>query len=641
MAPKINASLNSDAAKKAELNRDLAKEIRDYAKENFGASLKMKGDRLAYPPEHNAAVGRSFTGVYVRDIAAPHFGFTDDDEIESGLRCDGPGDLGVDFGYWKNGGLYIFQTKYIGDAGNLGRGEMLEAVGTDGLIRSDARLNANVEVRDLLRNFNSATPVEYFLVTNGAVSAQVKREFNEKRGELERSGVQMWLLDWKSLWNSYKQMGGRPVASSAGAPTVRIPVRAVGENPAYIDLSSAFTGGNSRPKGTVVLVARGDDIRNLYSKHRESLFHANIRGYLGAGRRINKGMEETLKNAPELFYLYNNGMSALCNGLEFHKGEGGDELECRAFQIINGAQTASTIGEFANASALKKANVLLRVTNAGDEDGGDSGLSHGIILANNSQNVIRISDFHSNDAIQDFLQKKFAGKPFPDSVPAAIYYVPKRGVPMPGFVPRRPKPKELKMDILAKALYAYSDKWDHPSKLYSQSNFLFLTKDEADDGVYWDLFGDAQGNKAFTMDENNQRRVIAIAFLRLYLDKRLKDGRKKYDKVRDSSIEYMCYCAGWHFLWAFGCVLRCFHPERENDIYKRIVDGDGLADGGFVAKWFDAIEEIILDALEAENNPDSGEILNFKIWLRSREKSNALKKKIERVRNPAGKFPLP
>ena len=82
---------------------------------SVGATLKMKDGCLIYSQEQNIIVGRSFTGVYVNDIAAPYYEFTDDDEIAAGLRCDGGRDLGIDFGYWKNGCLHIFQTKYIGN----------------------------------------------------------------------------------------------------------------------------------------------------------------------------------------------------------------------------------------------------------------------------------------------------------------------------------------------------------------------------------------------------------------------------------------------------------------------------------------------------------------------------------------------
>ena len=644
MTPKLNPQL--DASKKAELNKMLAGKIRDYAEENFGVSLKMAGGRLAHSPEHSSIIGRSFTGVYIRDIAASTYGLREDRDIdiEAGLRCDGGNDLGIDFGCWSDGWLYIIQSKYIGDGGNLDRKDMLDFVGIDERIRSDALTGANLEVRDLLEeDFDSATNVRYILVTNGSVSSEVSKVFNKKfnqiRSESGRGLIEPWLFDWKKLQKSYEEER-TPMARGVGL-TVRIPVRAIGGNAPCVNLSSAFTGASGQPQGTVLLVARGDDIRKLFAKHRDNLFHANIRGYLGSGRRTNKGMEHTLKNAPELFYLYNNGMSALCNGMKFPEGAGNRELECRGFQIINGAQTASTIGEFSQTDALEKVNVLLRVTNVGVAGDAGSKLSHAIISANNSQNVIKVADFHSNDPVQEFLQREFAKVRYPGAVPAAIWYVPKRGIPRPKFVPKIPKPRELKMEILAKALYAYSHKWNRPSKIYSQSTFLFITKDEDKEGVYLDLFGDAQGNKVSSMGKDDLRRVIAIAFLRLYLDKRLRDGRKEYDEVRDSSVEYMCYCAGWHFLWAFGCALRRFHPGREKEVYKRIVDGDGLADGGFVEQWFDSIEDAILDALEAENDPDSGEVLNFKIWLRNKDKVIALKRRIERLRNPQKKFPLP
>ena len=80
---------------------------------------------------------------------------------------------------------------------------MLDFVGIDARIRDSENVaEANSEVRDLLQNFNSATPVRYILVTNGAMSPQVQREFNEKRGEL---GREMWIFDWKKNIRSIRR----------------------------------------------------------------------------------------------------------------------------------------------------------------------------------------------------------------------------------------------------------------------------------------------------------------------------------------------------------------------------------------------------------------------------------------------------
>ena len=92
---------------------------------------------------------------------------------------------------------------------------------------------------------------------------------------------------------------------------------------------------------------------------------------------------------------------------------------------------------------------------------------------------------------------------------------------------------------------------------------------------------------------------------------------------------------------SFGCALRRFHPDHEDEIYRKIIKGDGFKSGGFVEQWVDSIAEIIQNALDYESDPDAGEILNFKLWLRSRAKVRLLKGRIERITNPSKKFPLP
>lgn len=61
-------------------------------------------------------------------------------------------------------------------------------------------------------------------------------------------------------------------------------------------------------------------------------------------------MNETLNNSPELFKYFNNGISILCDSIN-KTAFGGTNTDlgifgCTNIQIVNGAQTVGTIGEF-------------------------------------------------------------------------------------------------------------------------------------------------------------------------------------------------------------------------------------------------------------------------------------------------------
>ena len=270
------------------------------------------------------------------------------------------------------------------------------------------------------------------------------------------------MYDGAKLQQQYTKLAPQKKASGGGgkskAPTVEIPVKKFGNALGYIDLSSALASVNNAYQ-TAILVVRGSDIAKMIDN--PDIYHSNIRGYLGHGGRINKGMKKTLELTPEMFYLRNNGISALCSSFKFSATR--NVLTCQDFQIINGAQTSSTLGKFENLKELEKVNVLLRVTGTGmgGEDSQVAELRHDIIESNNSQNPVRVSDFHSNDKIQEFLQKEFAKLHYAGGTkPGGIFYMMKRGDPMPNFVPRPPQPKTLKMEVLAKSLFAYNS--DHP-----------------------------------------------------------------------------------------------------------------------------------------------------------------------------------
>jgi hypothetical protein len=110
-----------------------------------------------------------------------------------------------------------------------------------------------------------------------------------------------------------------------------------------------------QPYPTVVAVVKGNALRNLYQQHKESLYAWNIRGYLG-NRGINQEIRETAESAPKHFFYFNNGVSAICTEYSLINK---NELNVTDFQIINGAQTISSLNELPRRKqrGIKKENV--------------------------------------------------------------------------------------------------------------------------------------------------------------------------------------------------------------------------------------------------------------------------------------------
>lgn len=74
----------------------------------------------------------------------------------------------------------------------------------------------------------------------------------------------------------------------------------------------------------------------------DQLYEKNVRRFLGSKGRVNKGIETTLKNSPERFGLYNNGITIVVTDY-VPQGDGATRLI--EPYIVNGCQTTRTIWE--------------------------------------------------------------------------------------------------------------------------------------------------------------------------------------------------------------------------------------------------------------------------------------------------------
>jgi hypothetical protein len=96
---------------------------------------------------------------------------------------------------------------------------------------------------------------------------------------------------------------------------------------------------------TCVAIFPGGLLHDLYDEHGARLLELNVRSYLQAKGKINKGILETLKNDPADFMAYNNGITVVAENIVFDRLANGHEgiVELRGMQIVNGGQTTASI----------------------------------------------------------------------------------------------------------------------------------------------------------------------------------------------------------------------------------------------------------------------------------------------------------
>ena len=135
---------------------------------------------------------------------------------------------------------------------------------------------------------------------------------------------------------------------------------------------------------------------------RNILFGQNFRESLVKSDTY-EGMEKTIRQEPERFWFYNNGITILAENINAVDSDGDrkeDKVILKNFSIINGAQTTSALGKFyKNAKLnhnnddiekLKRVFVLARILQVNDSD-----LMNKIARFNNTQNPITTRDMAS------------------------------------------------------------------------------------------------------------------------------------------------------------------------------------------------------------------------------------------------------
>ena len=152
-----------------------------------------------------------------------------------------------------------------------------------------------------------------------------------------------------------------------------------------------------------VISINGAQLFDLYEKYRNALFSANLRDFLGArnaARNVNNTIKTTAESESGLFYIFNNGITIVCNKADLRNGT----LHIHGISIVNGAQTTGAI-HGADRNNAGNLSLVARVIVVDDRN-----MIPRIVAANNTQNAIVAWDRRSNDAVQIRLGEEFSNK---------------------------------------------------------------------------------------------------------------------------------------------------------------------------------------------------------------------------------------
>lgn len=167
-----------------------------------------------------------------------------------------------------------------------------------------------------------------------------------------------------------------------------------------LNFEEEFVLPNKGGEATVVLCKAKqliDILKNEDDMIRLNLFDENVRAYQG-NTDVNNEMIKTLREDPENFVLYNNGITIVCNGLE-RKAK---TCEIEDPQVVNGCQTCNSLFRaYKKKMDLSKVKVIVKIIQTSDEV-----VTRGIVRGTNRQNIVyevafeTIRQFHKD--LEDF-----------------------------------------------------------------------------------------------------------------------------------------------------------------------------------------------------------------------------------------------
>lgn len=155
-------------------------------------------------------------------------------------------------------------------------------------------------------------------------------------------------------------------------------------------LSANYTNANEQCRSYLCTVP-GNVIADLYDEYGSRMLEGNVRSFLGK-RGVNKDIRNTVLNEPDMFFVYNNGLSATATEAVV---EGDRLLFARDLQIVNGGQTTATLSatRHSNGADLSAVSVLMKLTQVPPETAAT--IVPIISKSANSQNKVNAADFFS------------------------------------------------------------------------------------------------------------------------------------------------------------------------------------------------------------------------------------------------------
>lgn len=284
--------------------------------------------------------------------------------------------------------------------------------------------------------------------------------------------------------------------------------------------------GDETAYRSYLAVVPGIVLAKLYDEYGQRLLEQNVRTFLQFRGNVNKGMRKTILSSPEMFFAYNNGITATAEGVDTVIEDGQQKLSrITNLQIVNGGQTTASIFTAAKADNADLDHIFVQMKLSVIDPNEVEELVPKISEYANSQNKVNAADFFSNhpfhQKMEEFSRRIWAPSTDGSQIQTHWYYERSRGqyaneqsirtaANKKEFLRQNPKKQMFTKTDLAK----FENSWrmnPHLVSLGAQKNFALVAK----------MIGDEWEKDPLAFNELYFRDLVAKAILFRELDRRI------------------------------------------------------------------------------------------------------------------------
>jgi hypothetical protein len=344
--------------------------------------------------------------------------------------------------------VYILQGKFIG-ADKVDAGPLREVLSSWIQLKDLVRLQetANNKLKQRLSELSIALDDEYDihfeLVTTAELTQAAANDFaafQKQLAEADDLPATIHLVDNSELLKRYE------ISLEKENPVIKFTLPL--QSGKYVKLKIANTQ-------SVIAAIPLKDCLSFPGIKDGTLFQKNVRQSLGLSNRVNKGIKDTIYKNSNEFFFYHNGITALCNKMQFD--EASKKITLHGLTVVNGCQSLTTILSCSEkVKQIEDSYVMFRFYEITNHNRAEH-----ISVSTNSQSAVKPRDLRSNDKRVLSLKKVFEQK-YPTG-----YLTTKRGEEAPAS-----KDKNYVLDLSDLGKYMISWHSQRPNIAYSETKIF-------------------------------------------------------------------------------------------------------------------------------------------------------------------------